>query len=49
MTWKIPETEEAWEEYLSSYIDGELSPDEITGLEDMLKKNPDRKAQLESL
>lgn len=49
MRWKKPKTEEAWEEYLSAYIDGELSRDEIIGLEDLLKKNPDRKAQMESL
>ena len=49
MRWKKPETEEAWEEYLSAYIDGELSRDEIVGLEDLLKKIPERKAQLERL
>ena len=49
MTWKIPETEEAWEECLSAYLDGELSPDEITGLENLLKKNQERSDQLEKL
>lgn len=49
MIWKVPETEEAWEEYLSSYIDGELSPDDIPGLEDLLEKFPERAVQLKSL
>lgn len=47
MTWKIPETEEEWEECLSAYMDGELSPDEKTEMEKTLKKNPDRFVQLE--
>lgn len=49
MTWKIPETEEAWEEYLSAYMDGELSGEEKCKLEELLKSNPDQAARLEEL
>lgn len=47
MRWKKPKTEEEWAEYLSAFIDGELTNDEITRLKTLLKKNPDRSAQLE--
>ena len=49
MTWKTPESEEAWEECLSTYIDGEMSADDIIELERILETNPERSAQLEEI
>lgn len=49
MTWKTPETEEAWEECLSAYVDGEMSSDDRTELENILKSDPKRATQLEDL
>ena len=49
MNWKKPETENEWEEYLSAYMDGELSPDEKSGLEELLESNPEQAARLEKL
>ncbi len=49
MTFKAPVTEEEWAEYLSALIDGELTNDEIAGIEILLKNNQERSAQLEDM
>lgn len=49
MIWKPPETEQEWQECLSAYLDGELSTDEKTALENHLKNNPERTEQLAEL
>jgi hypothetical protein len=49
MNWKPPESEDAWQECLSAYIDGELAQDEKKALELYLMKNPERAEQLDEL
>jgi anti-sigma factor RsiW len=49
MTWKPPETEEAWQECLSAYLDGEMKPDERRALEQYLEKDTDRARQLQEM
>ena len=49
MIWKPPETEEAWQECLSAYLDGEMTLEEKNALENHLLKNPARAEQLEEL
>lgn len=49
MNWKPPESEDAWQECLSAYLDGEMKQDEKTALELYLLKNPERAEQLEEL
>ncbi|HIJ74304.1 MAG TPA: hypothetical protein HPP83_09410, partial [Candidatus Hydrogenedentes bacterium] len=47
--WKPPESEDAWAECLSAYLDGELSPEERQGLERRLELEPARAVQLRGL
>ena len=49
MSWKTPLSEEAWEEYLSAYVDGELAPEEREPLEAHLKTDPSRADQVRAL
>lgn len=49
MNWKSPETETAWSEALSAYLDGELPPGEARALELWLDGDPVRARQLEEL
>jgi len=47
--WHPPETEEAWQECLSAYLDDELADEERRALEDHLSRDEARAAQLETL
>lgn len=47
MAWKIPQTEEAWSECLSAYLDGEMDEDERMELDAYLQTDPERSRQLE--
>jgi len=49
MTWKPPENEEAWQECLSAYLDGEVPDEERRSLEQYLLRDARRAAQLEEL
>ena len=49
MKWKTPVTEYEWEEYLSAYMDGELSGEEKTELDKLLESSPERASRLEEL
>jgi anti-sigma factor RsiW len=49
MSWIAPETEEAWQECLSAYLDGELPAAERRALEQRLAADPERARQLAAL
>jgi len=49
MSWKPPESEDAWNECLSAYLDGELSAEECEAVEVHLEADPARTAQLRAL
>jgi len=49
MTWKPPESEEAWQECLTAYLDGEMEPDERHALELYLERDIDRAKQLHEM
>jgi anti-sigma factor RsiW len=49
MNRKRPQTEEAWTELLSAYLDGELEADERRALESWLAEEPARARQMEEL
>ena len=48
MSWKPPESEVAWDEALSAYLDGELSDQERRGVEKALEKDARLSARLET-
>ncbi|MBN2312018.1 MAG: hypothetical protein JXR94_23775 [Candidatus Hydrogenedentes bacterium] len=49
MMWHPPDTEQAWAECLSAYVDGELPPDAASALEAFLDAHPARARQVEAL
>jgi anti-sigma factor RsiW len=49
MSWKPPESEEAWQECLTAYLDGEMEPDDCHALELYLEKDSDRAKQLHEM
>lgn len=49
MTWKPPESEEAWLECLSAYLDGEMEPDAERAIERVLEIDPRRAEQFRAL
>ena len=49
MSWKPPESEKAWQEYLTAYLDGELEPDERRAFEQYLETDGDRAKQLQEM
>ena len=49
MNWRPPETEDAWLECLSAYMDGELPPEEHQAVEEYLQKDAVRRKQLRML
>jgi len=49
MIWQPPESEEAWQECLSAYLDGEMELDEQRAIEQYLEQDRTRTAQLDTL
>ena len=49
MTWKPPESEDAWLECLSAYLDGEMSVEDRRALEKVIETDPQRAEQLHAL
>ncbi len=49
MSWKPPENEEAWQECLSAYLDGEMPDEERRNLEQYLRNDARRASQLSEL
>ncbi len=49
MNWTRPDSEEAWGECLSAYVDGETSPEELAAIEAHLQTNPVRAGQVREL
>ena len=49
MNWRLPESEEAWNECLSAYVDGELDSADQRAVEEVLRQEPRRREQAEAL
>lgn len=49
MTWKAPTSEEAWQECLSAYLDGEIPDEDRRALEEHLEHDDARTGQLEEM